>query len=247
MGATIDALLQLQKIESKLRSVREQIAAKRRTVQARQGRVAKLEKDIAEIHLTIRQAQAEADRSELDRKTREEHIAKLREALNRTKTNKEYASILTQLNTEKADALKIEDNVLAGMGRVDEARKREQTTRELLDKEKAQVQELVRSAREGEEQLAEEQAELERQRAEAAAQLSPSVLAVFERACDRHEGEAMAMLEKVHPKRAEYVCSGCNMSIPLEIINSLQSKDEVRLCQTCSRILHLEPASGVPA
>jgi predicted nucleic acid-binding Zn-ribbon protein len=56
----------------------------------------------------------------------------------------------------------------------------------------------------------------------------------------------MALVERVHPKRVEYVCSGCNMSVTLEIVNALQSRDEVQTCQICSRILYFEvPASAM--
>jgi predicted nucleic acid-binding Zn-ribbon protein len=67
----------------------------------------------------------------------------------------------------------------------------------------------------------------------------------FERACERHDGEALALIQKAHPKRAEYTCTGCHMSVTLETINALQTKDEVQLCQHCQRILYLEAPAGV--
>jgi uncharacterized protein len=72
-------------------------------------------------------------------------------------------------------------------------------------------------------------------------------LILFERAADKHEGEALAHIEQSHPKRAEYTCSGCNMSVPLETVNALQSRDAVVQCQTCSRILYLEASARVSA
>jgi len=244
MGATLDALLRLQTIENQLRSLNEKIHSKRRSVEVCRKRVAKLEQQIAETHQGIKQAQAGADRFELDRKTKEEHIQKLKEALNRTKSNKEYAALLTQLNMEKADSLKIEDQVLAVMGRVDEERKKEQEFKTKLDKEHAQATELERIAAAKEAELAAELKDLENQRADAASLVPLGVLQIFEKTCEKHDGEAMALLHKAHPKRTEFVCNGCNMSIPLEIVNALQSGDKVYQCQTCSRILFLE-TSGV--
>jgi len=248
MGATLDALHRLQSIEDKLRSVHEQIESKRRSVRARQRRVAKLERDLADTHHAIQHAQAEVDKFELDRKSREQNVAKLRDALNRTKNNKEYAALLTQLNTGRDDILRLEDSALAFMTRVDEERKKETGTRDSLTKEQTQVAELAQVAQEAEAKLASELKEWEDKRAGAAGQVPPSVLALFQRACERHDGEGMAALEKAHPKRAEYVCRGCNMSIPLEVINALQSRDEVQLCETCSRVLYLEaPANALLA
>ncbi len=246
MGATLDALHRLQSIEDRLRTVRDQIESKRRTVKARQNRIAAIERQGAETQQRIRQAQAESDRFELDRLTREEHVNKLREALNRTKSNKEYAAILTQLNTEKADMLKLEENALSALGRVEQEKKNETELRTALEKERTQTADIARTAGEAEARLSKQLAALEQERDAAADGIPASVLAMFRRACDRHEGEAMALVERVHPKRSEYVCSGCNMSVPLEIVNSLQSRDEVQICQICSRILYLEAPAGAP-
>ena len=37
-----------------------------------------------------------------------------------------------------------------------------------------------------------------------------------------------------------YVCGGCFMSLNAEHANALRSRDEVRTCDSCGRILYLE-------
>ena len=63
--------------------------------------------------------QMDADRINLDLKEKEAQVEKLRTALNTAKTNKEYAAILTQINTFKADNAKLEEEVLKIMQDVD--------------------------------------------------------------------------------------------------------------------------------
>lgn len=239
MGATLDALHRLQTIETQLRSVREQIESKKRSVQSHQRRIATTDRQIADLHQQIRHAQTEADKMDLDRKTHEQHIAKMREALNRTKTNKEYAAILTQLNTDKADAAKTEDAVLTALSKIDDLKKQETDLKATKEKEQARAAELEKAATDVQAKLAGSLKDLEAQRSAAAAKVSKESLALFERACESHDGEALANVEQVHPKRPEYICSGCNMSLTLETINALQTKDIVVQCQTCSRILYL--------
>lgn len=240
MASTLAALHRLQSIENKLRALREKVESRNRIIRSRQQRSLKLEREMAEVRQSIQQAQAAADRLELDRKSREEHITKLREALNRTKSNKEYAALLTQLNTEKADLMKLEDGVLKALSRVDEEKGRITLTQTALDKERAGSVEMDKASQEALQKVLAEVKACEAERESATAEVPVSVLVLFERACERHEGEAMARLEKVHPKRAEYVCSGCNMSIPLEVVNALQTRSDIQQCQICSRILYLE-------
>jgi predicted nucleic acid-binding Zn-ribbon protein len=244
MGATLDALQKLQEIDQQLRSTREQIESKKRSTRGAQRRVADLQRQIQDSQLQVKKTQAEVDRFELERQQHENHIGRLREALNRAKTNKEYAAILTELNTDKADAAKLEDAALAAMTRADEQRQAEQTLCESLDAAQARVQNLEQATAELEEQLSGRIAELEQERERAAEAIPPAVMEVFNRAADQNDGDAMAALKQTHPKRADYICSGCNMAVTLETINALQSNDSIQQCQTCLRILYLDVPAG---
>lgn len=242
MGAILDALHRLHAIETQVRSVREQIESKKRTLHGHQRKLATLERQIADTHLQIKQAQADADRLDLDRKSHEQHIAKLRETLNRTKTNKEYAAILTQLNTDKADSAKLDETVLVAMAKVDDLRKQEGDLKASLEKEKARGVELQKAADDASAKYSSKLKDLEAQRDEAAKDVPREAYATFQRACEAHEGEGMAAVEQVHPKRPEFICGGCNMSLTLENVNSLQTRDVVVQCPNCYRILYLDVA-----
>ena len=85
-----------------------------------------------------------------------------------------------------------------------------------------------------------EQQELQARRDECAIDVPPTALAIFNRVAEHHDGQALAPVVKLHPKRDEYVCSGCNMKLTLEVINALRSRDEVQECKVCGRILHIE-------
>jgi len=243
MGATLDALHKLQVIDQQVRSVRDRIESKVRAAKARQRKVTVIQQQIDSVHKKIRDAQAEADRLELERKTHESHAAKLRETLNRTKTNKEYAAILSELNTDKADQSKLEDTILAALGRVDEFKREEAELIKSRDEADQRAKDMEAQADKLREKYKDKLKSLEAKHEEAASQVPAEPRMLFERAAEKHEGEGMAMIEKTHPKRAEYTCSGCNMTLTLETVNALQSKDTVECCQTCGRILYLEEPS----
>jgi predicted nucleic acid-binding Zn-ribbon protein len=244
MGATLEALQKLQEIDQQLRSTREQIESKKRSARAAQRRVAALTRQIEDSELEIRKSQAQVDQFEMERQAHEGRISKLREALNKAKTNKEYAAILTELNTDKADTTKLEEAALVAMTKVEEQRQVQQDLRDSFESCQNRVKDLEQATAELEEKLGSRISELERQREEAADAIAPEVMALFNRAADQNDGDAMAAIEQTHPKRAEYICSGCNMNVVLETINALQTNDKIQVCQTCLRILYLDVPAG---
>lgn len=245
MGATLDALYRLQSIDQQLRSTRDRIESKRRNVRTIERRITLLERDIQQNHLQSKQAQAEADRHELDRKTREEHTLKLREALNHSRTNKEYAAVLAELNTQKADVVKVEETVLAAMTKAEELQTKEAELKETLEKEQTRLATAQEAVQAMEDELSGEIQDLEKKRAEAASGITPDAFECFNRAADQNDGDAMAGVQRTHPKRHDYICGGCNMAVPLELVNALQTRDEIQHCKVCLRILYLEAPAGV--
>ncbi len=245
MGATLDALCRLQEVELQIAELQRGIERKRRVVRRHEKRIADLDRDIESRRKAIQSDQAEADAVDLEVKAREAEIAKLRQALNTTKTNKEYSAILTQLNTNKADNSKLEDSCLAKFNRIDE-KKRELAA---VKADREAECELLKGAEAAvlavEDKSRDRLTRLGKEREVAGAAVPPAALDTFNRVASKHDGEAMAMVVRTHPKRAEYACEGCNMSIRIEQVNSLLSRDEAVLCNSCGRILYFEsPAAS---
>ena len=69
--------------------------------------------------------------------------------------------------------------------------------------------------------------------------MPPSAVAIFRRVAETYNGQVMAEIQQVNPKRSEYNCGGCFMSVPMETINTLMTKDEILRCPNCQRILYL--------
>lgn len=243
MGAMLDALRQLQEIELHLNEYRAKEESYRRQARSAQRQIEKRLAEGEAHRQQVKNCQMEIDQADLDIKAREEAMDKHRQALNASKSNKEYAAILTALNTEKADSSKCESRVLELMAKKEEllAQSAEfDAEREKLN-ERLQRQQANLTAYL--EEIAEDFKALERQRDEAAEDLPPSALQTFRRLAQRHEGEAMAEAIRITSRGDEHICGGCNMSVPLEVINRLISRDEIVLCATCGRILHHNPAT----
>ncbi len=237
MGKTVEALRHLQVVERKLGDLRKQEEEKRRQLQAHKRQMHKCLQDWQNQPDALRHQETEIRHLELEIRSREELVQKHRVALNKAKTNKEYAAILTSINTEKADTSKLENRVLEAMN----AKEAMQAAYEALaaERDKLLQREAQLQARLDEflERTRAECAQLVREREEASAVLPPTVLNTFDRAAERLDGEALATIVKVNPRRDEYVCGGCNMAITLETVLLLRTRDEIVVCNICGRIM----------
>ena len=242
MGETLESLRRLQDVELQLAAIRRKREAKTRRIASHQRKAKQADEKLEAHRRKAVERQVRLDALTLDVSAREEAINKHREALNKAKTNKEYGAILAAMNMEKADTAKIESQVLELMDEVqkvqDEAAEIESDKAKLAD----HVAAAERTLQEFDEESRDKLMELEAKREESAARIAPATLMSFTRVAERHEGEAMAPVNKLHPKREEYMCEGCNMKVTLEIVSSLQSRDDIQLCNSCGRILYLDAA-----
>lgn len=244
MGELLDELHRLQEVELKLAELRQARDDKSRRVNRFQRKADQIDEKIRQQARRLQERQAQIDALSLDVAAREEQINKHRLALTKAKTNKEYASILAAMNTEKADNSKVETVILQQMEEM-------QGLKDEAERLEAEKQKLLQSAESAQHALDEfnnetkgERGGLEATRSQHAEKIPPPIFNTFSRVAKRHEGDAMATVRKVHPKRDEYICDGCNMKVTLEVVNALQSRDEVQLCSSCGRILYFEAATA---
>ncbi|MCD4699165.1 MAG: hypothetical protein K8R91_01140 [Phycisphaerae bacterium] len=241
MGKTLEAMRALQAIERQLADVRRQFSSSSAAVGVQQEQVDELRHRFQSLHDETLSFQKEAGAVELELKSREEDVGKLRQSLNSAKTNKEYAAALTQLNTLKADNSKLEDKALKLMQEVDQvkadtkevegqiahAEKRLEQVRQVSGEETARFQAMLD--------------ELQAKRDSAAEDVPPRPLSVFDRIATIRDGDVMAKIEAIGKKPPyQYICGGCNMSIAAEHANALQTRDEIRFCDCCGRILYIQ-------
>lgn len=240
MAELLDALHALYNADRDVRRVREQIDRRKQQVNMQQRRIEKLVAECQAMEQELRQRRAAAAEHDLEVNAFDNKIAKLRVDLNKAKTNKEYAAVLTEINTAKADSSKLESTTLQLMEEIDT---RERDLAESHKKIAAEEEKLTRLREECEafeRQTADELASLEAKRERAAEVVPPQARATYERVANSYDGEALAQVVQLHPKRQEFSCTGCNMGVRLEQVNALKSRDDIECCNICGRILYLD-------
>jgi len=239
MGPVLDGLVKLQSVENRLGAAKSKLTRCRRNVIIQENQVRSLTNSLEAKKEEIQLTKVQIDRLELELKTRDESIAKSRASLNMAKTNKEYAAILTQLNTTKADNAKIESQALELMKDVEADEEEVAGIKMQIEEQK---QKLDQTRKEAETLAIKYEAEIEEIQKEwdgFAKTIPTEQLAIFSRVAETYDGEALAIAEQQDDKPGAYCCGGCFMGITAETVNLLMTKDDLIRCPNCTRILVL--------
>jgi uncharacterized protein len=239
MGPTNIALYKLFQADQKVRAAQARLDDASRNVRVQERRVAELAEKQKLAGAKLKEQQSQYGQLDLDLKTREAHIERLRTQQQTVKNNKEYQAFLLEINTEKLDKGKVEEQALVVLEEVEKLTAEHKELTAALDVERTKLEQM-RAEIGG--KLAALQAEIDSlkpARDAAAAAVPPKAIDAFSRLAERFEGEALSALSKPDRRREEYVCSVCNLDLVTDIYNKLHSRDEVVFCPSCFRILYI--------
>ncbi len=242
MGSILEGLIKLQSVENQLRAVKAKLARCRRNVIIQENQVRSLQNALEAKNEEIQLTKVQSDRLELELKTRDEQISKLRASLNSAKTNKEYAAVLTQLNTSRADNSKLETQILDLMNDIETDEAECRNIQNQIDEQKQKLENTRKETGQLATKYESEIGEIKVRWDQVAQSIPADSLQVFQRVAETYDGEALAIIGKQEGKTEVYTCGGCFMGITAESVNLLMTKDEIIRCPNCTRILILDTA-----
>src|SRR5258708_6555329 len=135
MGPTNIALVKLLRADAALREAIARYDAANKTVKVQERRIADLNEKHKLATTNLRDQQTKAAGLDLDVKTRDARIDKLRNQQQNAKNNKEYQAFLTEINTEKVDRGKSEDEQLKVMEQIEKTAAEAKTLQDHIDEE----------------------------------------------------------------------------------------------------------------
>ncbi|OHB63001.1 MAG: hypothetical protein A2Y77_10600 [Planctomycetes bacterium RBG_13_62_9] len=244
MGPVLNGLIKLQSVEDRLRAAKAKLARSRRSIAIQENQVRSLQSAIEAKKEEVQLTRMQSDRLELELKMRDQEVTKLRASLNAARTNKEYAAVLTQLNTTRADNSKIETQILELMKAVEVDEGECANIRKQIEEQK---QELEHTRKKVEDSVAEHEneiAQIQKEWNEVAKTIPRKALDVFNRVAETYDGEAVAAITEQEGRASGYSCGGCYMGLPAESVNLLMTKDDIIRCPNCTRILVLSDSQG---
>jgi hypothetical protein len=153
------------------------------------------------------------------------------EKLSAVKNNKEYQSILKEIEDIKAKSSGIEEEMIKGLDEIESAEK--DVAR--LKKEFISIEERIKKEKkiliDETEQDKKNLAALVEKWENIAKNVSPELMQKFNTVKGLTKGTGIAPV-------LDSICLGCNMNIPPQMYNELQKFDSIKLCPHCQRIIY---------
>jgi len=239
MGPTNVALVKLFRADQAMRDAQERLDAATKNVRVQDRRVNDLTEKLKLAQLKHRELQAKSGNLDLDLRSRDAHIEKLRTQQQTAHNNKEYQSFLIEINTQKLDKAKVEETAMAMLEQVEAAGKESAELAASLETETAKLGQLKSQIGDSITRLETEIESLKGPRNAIAATLPPKARIAFDKLAEHHDGEALSALLKPDRRREEYVCSVCMMDLVTDVYNKLHTRDDMVFCPSCRRILYI--------
>ena len=233
MKEQIDILVKLQKIEIESDDIKSKLSNVSKKLDSFDAKLKEFEQSIIDEESLLNDLSKKYRSYDSDAQTSLALIKKSQEKLRAVKTNREYQSLLKEMEELKAKNYRAEDEMLLCLDRIDETEKNISVKKD----EYSRVKERVNSDKEtitqeveiGKERLA----KLEVEWNEVSSKVKPELLERYMMVNRQVKGIAIASVKKS-------VCSGCNMNLPTQMYNELQCCDSLKFCPNCQRIIYWE-------
>lgn len=233
LKSQIKSLVRLQEMDSEIYSLKYEKEAKPKEIKAIEDTFEEKKLNLAGMEKSSLDLQKQRKDKELELASKEEGIKKLQTQLYQLKTNKEYQTMLQQINDARADNSLIEDKILELFGSADKIKLEIEEEKKKLQEEERSVKERKNKIELKIKEIEERAAQLEAQRKQILPQVDNKILSQYERILSNRDGLAIVSVKNNS-------CQGCNMFVPPQVINLIKMYERPVTCEICNRILYIE-------
>ncbi|WP_417850379.1 zinc ribbon domain-containing protein [Thalassoglobus sp.] len=222
--------LRLHQSLQELKKVQDQLARGPRQIQVRKKRIETSQLELAEQEEALKFTRAEADKKNLDLKSKEANILELQRKLNGAASNREYQIISGQIEADTAAKAVLEDEAIEYLDRVDVLQKQIEECKSRIDEAITDAELFATSFEEKAEGLRAKEATLKTQITESRSIIPKEVREQFQRLVEAYGPDAMA-------ESSGGVCNNCYVSLTPQAKVMLNS-GRTLFCGSCGRFLY---------
>jgi predicted nucleic acid-binding Zn-ribbon protein len=234
MKEQISLLVKLQGIEKEAASIQSILNNTQSKLEALDAGLMEHERTIEEQKSIIEKLKKQYRDYESDLKLILDREKKTQVKLRSVKTNREYQSLLKEIEKEKAKNSEIEDKMIECLDLMDETEK----IIAMKKDEYLKLSDSVKNEKEIIKQEAEQRrirlSELDRDREKVTCMIDPELMKKYLIIKKQNSGGLAVVPVK------DALCLGCNMNVPPQLYNELFLGNSLKFCPNCQRIIYLK-------
>ena len=230
MTSTVEKLLALQEIDSRIREVERELKEIPARKKGEEDRLGIHRKEVAEAERKLKATQTEIKKLELENASRNEKIGKFRQQQLELKTNREFKAIDTEIEGVQREIGALEEQELVLMEHVEKSRAEVAASQKALVEEQALVSVDVAKLDERIAHLNREAQELRAGREAAARGVEELWLTRYDSVFKRKD-RALVPLQ-------DGICGGCHMKLPPSVAHDRRRGDVMVTCNFCGRLVY---------
>ena len=231
MMEKLKILVDLQRVESEVATIKSKLNNVAYSLEGLDARVFDSEKGLQENQTQLDELQKQYRLLESDIQMTQSRIKKSREKLGSVKNNKEYQSILKEIEDMQLKNSLVEDEMIAILEKIETIEQAIHTKKSETAIIKAQVDIEKKTIQQDMIQNQQILARIETDIEKISQQVEPEMLKKYRLVKDQTRGVAIAAVHNA-------VCQGCNLNIPSQMYNELQRYETLTMCPHCQRIIY---------
>lgn len=229
MEEILDILLRVHHLDTQIKESEKLLSELPRRVTRLEAEIEKLNADLTRRKERLQEIKTTYKMREGDIQTNEEKAKKLHTQTLTVKTNEEYRALQKEIEFLHGQNQTIEEEMIALLEEEEQLKNNlDQISQEVQSAtaaKKSEIENLVR-----EKNRCEEETALNRRRYEdEIMKLTPEVRTIYQRVY-RARGNAISLVK-------DNTCTGCYAQITHQVLNELQQRHKILLCDSCGRIL----------
>ncbi|MDP2910942.1 MAG: C4-type zinc ribbon domain-containing protein [Candidatus Omnitrophota bacterium] len=226
-------LIDLQALDTQIYVLNKEKAAMPGQLKAMDDMIEAKKTGIKQAEENLKNVQLKLKEKEGSLQQKEEQIKKLQGQLSQLKTNKEYSTMLSEIDGIKADDSLIEEDIIKFMDEVDAARKKIAEEKELFKTEDARTQKEKEVINAKAADIEIRLSGFNEKRNVITPNIEKQVMSRYDRILKNKDGLAIVHIEGNS-------CGGCHMNLPSQVVSDAKMRESIIICGNCLRILYIE-------
>jgi hypothetical protein len=233
-----ESLISLQEIDKRLISLKKELNQIPSRLKQIEDKRRKNKEELSKAKEKLITNQKKRKELELEVQSLKEKVSKYKKQLYEVKTNKEYASMLREIEYTEGEIEKLEEKIIEELLKADDIKAEIKKAEEVNQKEDNKLKEEEQQIKQKQDKILKEIEQLNQEKEGLIPKVPKNYLDLYDKIFAKKNGIVLS------PVSDEF-CSICNMRIRPQVINELKSNKDLKFCENCGRILYWAGKSSI--